>query len=106
MSKNKDVYAVQDAFDRLLLPATQEALKRGAEYYKMTWKEHIHPEMSTLQNVQHVIETHAETRIKQALERLDYGDLEGFVKLIGSAVGYLANACLKAERLLEKEKYD
>ena len=99
---DKDQFAVQDAFDRLLLPATQEALKRGAKYYKTTWKEHIHPEMNTLQNVQHVIETHAECRIKQALERLDYGDLEGFVELMGSAVGYLANACLKAEYLLKE----
>ena len=99
----RDKFGPLDAYEKLLHPATMEALERGSKYYQTTWLEHMHENMNTLQNVRHVIDIHAETRINQALERLDYKDFEGFLKYMGSAVGYLANAVLKAKYLLDKE---
>ena len=85
-----------DAFEEILSPAAVRALERGVEKYGDTWREHLRADMSPLWNVEHTIDKHAQTRIKQALERLDYGDVEGFVYYMGSAVGYLANAVCKA----------
>lgn len=92
-----------DAYEKLLHPAAMEALERGSKKYKSTWLEHMHSEMDILENVRLVIEIHAECRIKEALERLDYGDFDGFLEKMGSAVGYLANAVLKAKYLLDRE---
>lgn len=97
-------FTVEDAFKRLLLPATLRALERGSKHYKDTWKTHINLNASTMENVYHVYQHHAQTRIMQAFERLDYEDVDGFVDLMGSAVGYLANCCLKAELLSRKQE--
>lgn len=79
--------------------AAIDALARGRAKYGTAWKDHLRPDRTPLENVQHTIEVHAQTRIKQALERLDYGDVDGFIANLGSAVGYLANAVCKARYL-------
>ena len=99
-----DKYAVNEAFENELLPATKEALERGAKLHKTAWLDHIDGNMSTFENVKHVFDVHVQERIFMALVRLDYGDYDGFVERLGTAVGYMANAVNKAGYLLEKEK--
>jgi hypothetical protein len=91
-----DEHGPLDAFNEILSQAAVEALERGVEEYGNTWMNHLRADKSPLWNADHTIDRHAQTRIKQALERLDYGDTEGFIAYLGSAVGYLANAVCKA----------
>lgn len=90
-----------DAYEEILHPAVLAALERGIRKYGDTWHEHLRADMPPLWNAKHTISMHAHTRIKQALERLDYGDVEGFVYYMASAVGYLANAVCKVVYLDE-----
>jgi len=92
-------YGPFDAYIQDLHPAAIEALERGITQYGPTWLKHVDEEQSPLWNARHTIEVHAQCRIAQALERLDYGDVEGFIEHLGSAVGYLANAICKAKYL-------
>jgi len=96
-------YAVNEAFENELLPATREALERGAKLHKTAWLDHIDGSMSMFENVKHVIDVHVQERLLMALARLDYGDYDGFVERLGTAVGYIANAVNKARYLLEQE---
>ena len=100
----KDEFAVNEAFENVLLPATREALERGAKYYKTTWLEHIDPNVSDFENVKHVLDVHVQYKIAKALVALDYGKIDEFVADLGSAVGYMANAVNKAKYLMEQEK--
>lgn len=99
-----DQFAVNEAFENELLPATREALERGAKYYKTAWLEHIDPNLGTLDNVKHVIDVHVQYKLLKALVNLDYGKYDEFVADLGSAVGYIANAVNKAKYLLEREE--
>jgi hypothetical protein len=97
-------YGPLDTFNAALLPAVRAALYRGIEQYGNTWNEHLDPERDPLWNARHTIEVHADCRIAEALERLDYGDVEGFRDKLGSAVGYLANALCKAIYLTREDE--
>lgn len=92
-------YAVTAAFEDLLMPEIEKALKRGEEVHKTEWLEHIDGNMSDFENVKHVIDIHVQERLLMALSRLDYGDFDGFVERLGTAVGYIANAVNKADYL-------
>ena len=89
-----DEHGPLDAYEQELHPATLEALERGVGYGAL-WQNHYRKDWTLLENVQHTVEVHAQCRIAEALERLDNGDLEGFVAKLGSAVGYLANSICK-----------
>jgi len=80
-----------------LHPAALAALERGVEQYGAAWKEHMTWD-GMLADAEHTIRVHAQCRISEALERLDYGDVQGFIDKLGSAVGYLANAIHKVQQ--------
>ena len=88
-------YGPLTAWREDLNPSVEEALLRGATEYGAMWLEHMAGD-SCLADVRHTIEVHAMCRIHEAVERLDYGDTDGFIAKLGSAVGYLANAICKA----------
>jgi hypothetical protein len=90
-----------DAYTELLEFATIAALVRGRER-GATWKEFTDPDGDPLDNARHVIDIHAQCRIAESLEKLEYGDVDGFIAKLGSAVGYLAVAVLKAVYLTEE----
>ena len=98
-----DKYGPLDAYIEYLHPAAMAALTRGVMKYGPVWLEHTQTEQSPMWNVRHTIDIHAQCRIAQALERLDYGDVEGFIEYLGSAVGYLANAICKAKYISGKK---
>lgn len=98
-----DEHGPLDTFEKVLAPATLSALERGIEKYGNTWPKHMRAEKGMLWNAEHSIDKHAQTRIKQALEALDYGNVDEFVALMGSAVGYLANAICKVLYLDREE---
>lgn len=100
-----DEHGPLDAFEKVLIPAALSELEKGIEKYGNTWANHPRADKDMLWNAKHTISTHADTRIKQALEALDYGNIDEFVVLMGSAVGYLANAICKV-LFIEREKHN
>mgnify|MGYP006306670907 CR=1 FL=1 len=94
------------AYRVILGPAIEDVLQEGDAKYGNIWREHVDEDRTVLENVQHTIEVHAQTRLSMALERLDYGDLEGFVRHAASACGYIANAVLKAIVLTDERGSD
>jgi len=102
-----DQHGPSDAFEQDLLPAARAALARGRDQYGEQWLRHLHYQRP-LDDALHTIRVHADCRIAQALEHLDYDDIDGFIARLGSAVGYLANAICKARfyQAVDEEQSD
>ena len=78
-----------NAYVEVLHPAILAALERGVEQYGPAWKAHLKED--ALEDALHTLNVHAETRLREAVERLDYGDVDGCVAKLASACGYVAN---------------
>ena len=77
------------AYVEVLHPAILEALERGVREYGTAWKEHL--KANAFEDAEHTINTHAKTRLAEAIQCLDYGDAAGCLAKLASACGYVAN---------------
>ena len=85
MSKRLSVNPM-DAYFRVIAPEAQRALERGAARGDM-WVEHALKRPDPAENMKHTIEVHVNTRLHEAVQLLDYGDVDAAYAAIGSALG-------------------
>lgn len=79
----------QDAFEKELLPRIRAALERGAARGDM-WERDAQARGNIVANAEHVIGIHVSGRLGEALQLLDYGDIDQAYDKLASAVGYMA----------------
>lgn len=89
--------------DNYIKPGMEEAFKRGDSAYTgfNHWDHPSKTARPAVDDVRHVRDLHVDVRLKEAEELADNGDLEGVLRKIESAMGYLTILHLRTKLKLE-----
>lgn len=87
---------------RILCAEARNALERG-KGYRGAWRDESIARGDPVTNAKHVIEIHVETRLKEALHYLDYGNVEAAFAALGSAVGFMSVIVAQTLVLAQKQ---
>ena len=87
-----------------IMPGLKEAFRRGDETYHGInhWSHPKKINRPATEDIRHMRELHADVRLREAEELADNGDLEGALKKIESAIGYLTILHLRTKLKLEE----